>query len=72
MGKPSQNSSNVRAQWPSRVATIFCEACVDEVFKGNQPNTHFSKKGWTNIIATFEKKTRRNILGRSKSINGIV
>uniref|UniRef100_A0A7N2LQF3 Uncharacterized protein n=1 Tax=Quercus lobata TaxID=97700 RepID=A0A7N2LQF3_QUELO len=57
MGKPSQNSSNVRAQWPSRVTTIFCEACVDEVFKGNRPNTHFSKKGWTNIIATFEKKT---------------
>ena len=56
MGKPSQNSSNVRAQWPSRVTTIFCEACVDEVFKGNRPNTHFSKKGWTNIIATFEKK----------------
>ncbi|XP_030945937.1 uncharacterized protein LOC115970441 [Quercus lobata] len=30
---------------------------MDEVFKGNRPNTHFSKKGWTNIIATFEKKT---------------
>ena len=59
MGKPSQNSSNVRAQWPSRVTTIFCEACVDEVFKGNWPNTHFSKKGWTNIIATFEMKTRK-------------
>ena len=45
MGKPSQNSSNVRAQWPLRVTTIFCEACVDEVFKGNRRNTHFSKKG---------------------------
>ena len=55
--KQSQNSSNVRVQWPSRVTTIFCEACVDEVFKGNQPNTHFSKKGWANIIATFENKT---------------
>ncbi|KAL4611278.1 hypothetical protein ACB092_08G112300 [Castanea dentata] len=39
------------------VTTIFCEACVDEVFKGNRPNTHFSKKGWTNIIVNFEKKT---------------
>ena len=39
--------------------TIFCEACVDEVFKGNQPNTHFSKKSWTNIIVAFEKKTRK-------------
>ena len=57
MGNPSQNSSNVRTQWPSRVTIIFCEACVDEVFKSNRPNTHFSKKGWTNIIATFEKKT---------------
>ena len=57
MDNPSQNSSNVRAQCSSKVTTIFCEACVDEVFKGNQPNTHFSKKGWTNIIATFEKKT---------------
>ncbi|KAL0006046.1 hypothetical protein SO802_013607 [Lithocarpus litseifolius] len=57
MGNPSQNSSNVRAQWPSRVTTIFCEACVDEIFKGNRPNTHFNKKGWTNIIATFEKKS---------------
>ncbi|XP_065617816.1 L10-interacting MYB domain-containing protein-like [Quercus suber] len=37
--------------------TIFCEACVDEVFKGDRPNTHFSKKAWTNIIAAFEKKT---------------
>ena len=55
--KQSQNSSNVRVQWPSRVTTIFCEACVDEVFKGNRPNTHFSKKGLANIIATFEKKT---------------
>ncbi|KAL4638818.1 hypothetical protein ACB092_03G174300 [Castanea dentata] len=57
MGKPSQNSSNVRAQWPSTVTTIFCEVCVDEVFKGNRLNTHFSKKGWANIIAAFEKKT---------------
>ncbi|KAL4610421.1 hypothetical protein ACB092_08G048500 [Castanea dentata] len=54
--KQSQNSSNVRL---SRVTTIFCEACVDEVFKGNRPNTHFSKKGWANIIATFEKKTEK-------------
>ncbi|XP_030936119.1 uncharacterized protein LOC115961252 [Quercus lobata] len=52
----SQNSSNVRVQWPSRVTAIFCEACVDEVFKCNRPNTHFSKKGWANIITTFEKK----------------
>ena len=57
MGKPSQNSSNVRAQWPSRVTTIFCETCVDKVFKSNWPNAHFSKKGRTNIIAAFEKKT---------------
>ena len=57
--KQSQNSSNVRAQWPSRVTTIFCEAYVDELSKGNLPNTHFSKKSWTNIIATFEKKTRK-------------
>ncbi|KAL4603071.1 hypothetical protein ACB092_10G099300 [Castanea dentata] len=55
--KQSQNSSNVIVQWPSRVTTIFCEACVDEVFKGNRSNTHFSKKGWANILATFEKKT---------------
>ncbi|KAL4611088.1 hypothetical protein ACB092_08G099200 [Castanea dentata] len=45
------------AQWLSRVTTIICEACVDEVFKGNRPNTYFSKKRWTNIRATFEKKT---------------
>ena len=30
---------------------------VDDLFKGNRHNTHFSKKGWTNIIAAFEKKT---------------
>ena len=57
--KQSQNSSNVRVQWLSKVTTIFCEACVDEVFKGNRPNIHFSKKGCTNIIAIFEKKTRK-------------
>ena len=38
--KPSQNSSNFRVQWTSRLTTIFCEACVDEVFKGNRTNIH--------------------------------
>uniref|UniRef100_A0A2N9IJD7 Myb/SANT-like domain-containing protein n=1 Tax=Fagus sylvatica TaxID=28930 RepID=A0A2N9IJD7_FAGSY len=28
--KPSQNNSNVRAQWTPQQITIFCEACVDE------------------------------------------
>ena len=32
---------------------------MDDLFKGNRHNTHFSKKGWTNIIAAFEKKTRK-------------
>ncbi|XP_075633430.1 L10-interacting MYB domain-containing protein-like [Castanea sativa] len=55
--KPSKNSSSVRAIWTSRQTTIFCEACVDEVFKGNQPSTCFNKKGWNNIIEAFEKNT---------------
>ena len=55
--KQSQNSSNVRVQWLSKVTTIFCEVCVDQVFKGNRFNTHFSKKSRTNIISSFEKKT---------------
>ncbi|KAL4642656.1 hypothetical protein ACB092_02G036200 [Castanea dentata] len=29
----------------------------DVLMEGNRLNTHFSKKGWANIIATFEKKT---------------
>ena len=53
--KPSKNCSNVRVIWTSRKTTIFCETCVDEVFKGNRPNPHFSKKSWKNITVTFEK-----------------
>uniref|UniRef100_A0A2N9GD09 Myb/SANT-like domain-containing protein n=1 Tax=Fagus sylvatica TaxID=28930 RepID=A0A2N9GD09_FAGSY len=55
--KPSQNNSNVRAQWTPQQITIFCEACVDEVFKGNRPTTHFNKPGWRNIEANFKKNT---------------
>ena len=57
--KPSKNISIVRDIWTSRQTTISCEACVDEVFKGNQPSTHFNKKGWKNIIEAFEKNTRK-------------
>jgi hypothetical protein len=53
--KPSQNNSNVRVQWTPQQITIFCEACVDEVFKGNRPITHFNKPGWRNIEANFKK-----------------
>ena len=35
MGKPSQNSSNVRAQWPSRLTTIFYEACMMRYLRVN-------------------------------------
>jgi hypothetical protein len=55
--KPSQNNSNVRAQWTPQQITIFCEACVDEVFKGNRPTTHFNKLGWRKIEANFKKNT---------------
>ena len=55
--KPSQNNSNVRAQWTPQQITIFCEAYVDEVFKGNRPSTHFYKLGWRNIEAAFKKNT---------------
>ncbi len=55
--KLSQNNSNVRALWTPQQIKIFCEACVDEVFKGNQPTTFFNKQGWRNIKETFQKNT---------------
>uniref|UniRef100_A0A2N9G4A6 Myb/SANT-like domain-containing protein n=1 Tax=Fagus sylvatica TaxID=28930 RepID=A0A2N9G4A6_FAGSY len=55
--KLSQNNSNVRALWTPQQIKIFCEACVDEVFKGNRPTTFFNKQGWRNIEATFQKNT---------------
>ncbi|XP_050258905.1 uncharacterized protein LOC126703888 [Quercus robur] len=60
--KQSQNSSNVRVQWPSRVTTIFCEACVDEVFKGNRPNTHFSNRPNTIIVVIINVIVKPNYI----------
>ncbi len=55
--KLSQNNSNERALWTSQQIKIFCETCVDEVFKGNRLTTSFNKQSWRNIEATFQKNT---------------
>nr|XP_023896959.1 uncharacterized protein LOC112008839 [Quercus suber] len=61
MGKPSQNSSNVRAQWPSRVTTIFCEACVDEnKLKGSETGLGWDAAKGT--IATTDKWWERKLI----------
>jgi hypothetical protein len=58
--EPSQMNSIARATWTSQLTTKFCEVCVDEVLRGNRPNTHFTKQGWKNIEAAFENKTGRS------------
>ena len=58
--QPSQMNSIARATWTSQLTTSFCEVCVDEVLRGNRPNTHFTKQGWKNIEAAFENKTGRS------------
>jgi hypothetical protein len=52
-----QSNSDARALWTVQFTTIFCEVCVDEVFKGNRPNIHFTKIGWKNIEVAFKNKT---------------
>jgi hypothetical protein len=44
----------------SNLQQSFCEVCVDEVFKGNRPNTHFTKIRWKNIEAAFKNKTGKS------------
>jgi hypothetical protein len=56
-----QSNSNARALWTVRFTKIFCEVCVDEVYQGNRPNTHFTKIRWKNIEATFKNKTGKSL-----------
>jgi hypothetical protein len=60
IAEAKQSSSDAKALWTSQFTTIFCELCVDEVFQGNRPNTHFTKHGWKNIEVAFRNKTGKS------------
>lgn len=38
---------------------IFIELCYEEMLKGKKPWISFNKNGWNNLVANFEKKTRK-------------
>ncbi|KAK8317986.1 hypothetical protein V6Z12_A13G144900, partial [Gossypium hirsutum] len=54
--------------WDDELTLIFCELCVNEVNAGNRPTSHLNSKGWENVIALFQAKTKKNY-GKSQLKN---
>ncbi|KAL6531053.1 hypothetical protein OROHE_014122 [Orobanche hederae] len=45
--------SNVKAQWTLDNHELFIELCLEQISKGNKPGSHFTAKGWRNIVDSF-------------------
>ncbi|KAK8933642.1 hypothetical protein KSP39_PZI015827 [Platanthera zijinensis] len=58
MGKPKEGG--IQASWESGEVMLFCDLCIKEIGLGNRPTTHFSKEGWTNLIAGFKERTGKS------------
>ncbi|KAL6130599.1 hypothetical protein ACLB2K_068978 [Fragaria x ananassa] len=48
------------ATWNPQSVAIFCDLCIKEVGKGQRPGTHFSKEGWSSLVANFHAETGNN------------
>ena len=49
-------SSTRKATWTPSYHEAFVDLCLEETLKGNKPGTHFTREGWSNIIASFREK----------------
>lgn len=44
------------AKWDPSLHVLFVRLCVEEVRKGNRPNTTLEKTGWTNVQNAFNQQ----------------
>ncbi|KAL3650228.1 hypothetical protein CASFOL_006631 [Castilleja foliolosa] len=49
----SQGTNGVKAQWTLDNHELFIELCLEQISKGNKPGSHFTSKGWRNIVDSF-------------------
>lgn len=42
---------------PPPVHEVFVDVCLEEILKGNEPGTDFTRQGWRNIVASFHERT---------------
>ena len=57
-GASTQDDKKKKAIWNDKLIKEFIDVCHVEVEAGNRPGTHFNRRGWSNIIETFNEKTR--------------
>ncbi|KAL3652239.1 hypothetical protein CASFOL_001920 [Castilleja foliolosa] len=49
----SQGNNGVKAKWTPDNHKMFVELCLEQISKGNKPGSHFTSKGWKNIVDSF-------------------
>ena len=47
-----------KAVWDSFAAEVFLDVCIEEVLKRNRNEGHLSKKGYENLIKSFNERTK--------------
>lgn len=71
LGKSTTNSASKAnkvaegpssAKWNDSLNRVFIQLCVDEIGKGNRPNSHFNVNGWNTIVRRFNEMTGRNLV----------
>lgn len=50
------------AKWNDYSNRVFIQLCVDEIGKGNRPNSHFNSNGWNNLVRRFNEMTGRSLV----------
>ncbi|XP_057811273.1 L10-interacting MYB domain-containing protein-like [Salvia miltiorrhiza] len=60
INKMTDGSSS--AKWNDYLNRIFIQLCVEEIGKGNRPNSHFNVNGWNNIVRKFNEITGKNLV----------
>ncbi|KAF7824084.1 L10-interacting MYB domain-containing protein-like [Senna tora] len=59
-----------KAKWDDRNTKEFLKACVEEIFTGNRPHSHFNKEGWRNVKDKFNERTGHAYV--HKQIDGLL
>uniref|UniRef100_A0A7N0UBM5 Myb/SANT-like domain-containing protein n=1 Tax=Kalanchoe fedtschenkoi TaxID=63787 RepID=A0A7N0UBM5_KALFE len=49
--------SKCKASWGPQFQRIFVDLCVEQIYAGNKPKTHFTRDGWRNIVDSFRDQT---------------
>ena len=47
----------VKATWSKETLHIFCDICIRTIDMGMRPSSHFDRRGWKYIVASFREQT---------------